>query len=184
MRPVARWHSRNSSNRHRDNLQRGGWHRKPNGAGGFGGSDAPQESVYRKRSPSSRRGRGLAAIPATERENLGKPLEKPADLIHAAAMGTGGLAGFHFHHHALDIRIGNDRAALVAAELAPVGDDLDKTAVTVGIKKFVCGYGKAMGDSQNVQAQHPPDQEERDDGHDNIANPLSQRFRLSSVFHG
>jgi hypothetical protein len=38
-------------------------------------------------------------------------------------------------------------------------------------------------DSQDVQAQHPPDQEEGDHGHDDVAKPLAHGLWLSAVFH-
>lgn len=93
------------------------------------------------------------------------------------------ITGFHFRHRALDVPIGNDGIALRCSGLAHVGDDLDDAAAAVGTKKFVRVIGSAMEDSQNVQGQHPPNQEEGDNGHDNVANPLAQSLRLSSIFH-
>jgi len=37
---------------------------------------------------------------------------------------------------------------------------------------------------QNVQAEHPPDEEYSDCGHDNVADPLREGPGLSSVLHG
>jgi hypothetical protein len=37
--------------------------------------------------------------------------------------------------------------------------------------------------SKNVQAQHPPDEKERDHGHDHIPNPLAGGLWLGAVFH-
>ena len=37
---------------------------------------------------------------------------------------------------------------------------------------------------QNVDAEHPPDQKQGDDGDDKIANPLPGGFRFGSVLHG
>jgi hypothetical protein len=38
--------------------------------------------------------------------------------------------------------------------------------------------------SKNVHPQHPPDQVESDDRHDNVANPLPGSLRFSSVRQG
>ena len=56
-----------------------------------------------------------------------------------------------------------------------------------------CGYcaserGRniAFGDrrSENVNAQHPPHEEQGDDGHDDIADPLPGGLWFGGVFHG
>jgi hypothetical protein len=38
--------------------------------------------------------------------------------------------------------------------------------------------------SENVNAQHPPHEEQGDDGHHHVANPLPDGFRLGAVLHG
>jgi len=43
--------------------------------------------------------------------------------------------------------------------------------------------GDSDGWSKNVQAQHPPDEKQRDHGHDDIANPLAGGLWLRAVFH-
>src|ERR1017187_6297065 len=45
------------------------------------------------------------------------------------------------------------------------------------------GHGSAGFASQDVQSEHPPDEEEGDQGYDDVANPLAQRFWFCPVCH-
>jgi hypothetical protein len=73
------------------------------------------------------------AMAADESFHLGKA----ANVVDLAAMGTGGLAGFHFHYGALDIGQGHDGSAFVTDEFSLFPDNLVEAAAAICAEEVV-----------------------------------------------